>query len=95
MKPSPLKGVHYKRWHTREVYRFQNVICYDATKGKPEGDLAPVEEEIFQKTDTPLRLLFRVFLMTLLLSHISFDNCKDMWAVCEDKFGASDAGNEL
>jgi len=33
--------------------------CYDATKGKPEGDLNPAQLEAFEKINTPsLKALF-------------------------------------
>ena len=41
LKPPAFKGAQYKRWRTRAVYWFQIMGCYDATKGKPEGDLNP------------------------------------------------------
>ena len=70
--------------------------CYDATKGKPEGDLNPAQLEAFEKIDT----LFKGALLSVLDdfivdSYMSFDNGKDMWAALEAKFGASDAGSEL
>ena len=70
--------------------------CYNAIQGKPEGDLTPIEEADFQKTDT----LFKAALLSVLGENIvdhymSFDNGKDMWAALEAKFGVSDAGSEL
>ncbi|XP_071678591.1 uncharacterized protein [Lolium perenne] len=70
--------------------------CYDATLGKPEGELTPAQEQVFQKTDR----LFRAALLSVLGENIiepymSFTNGKDMWAALEAKFGVSDAGSEL
>ena len=96
LKPPAFKGAQYKRWRTRAVYRFQTMGCYDATKGKPEGDLNPAQLEAFEKIDT----LFKGALLSVLDdfivdSYMLFDNGKDMWAALEAKFGASDAGSEL
>ena len=70
--------------------------CYDATKGKPEGDLTPAQQEAYEKIDT----LFKGALLSILDdsivdSYMSLDSGKDMWAALEAKFGASDAGSEL
>jgi hypothetical protein len=70
--------------------------CYDATLGKPEGDLDPQQEQAFQKTDT----LFKAALLSVLGENIvvvyaSIDNGKDMWDALEAKFGVSDASTEL
>ena len=96
MKPFPFKGVLYKRWRMRAVYWFQNSNCYAATKGKPEGELNPDQQEAFEKLDT----LFKSALLSILddsivVSYMSFDTGKDMWDALEAKFGASDAGSEL
>ncbi len=90
MKPSLFEGMHYKRWRVRAVLWFQTMSCYDATLGKPEGDLSPQQEQAFQKTDT----LFKAALLSVLGENIvdpyaSFDNGKDMWAALEAKFGVS------
>ena len=78
-KPFPFKGVLYKRWRMRAVYWFQNSNCYAATKGKPEGDLNPAEQEAFERLDT----LFKSALLSILDdsivdSYMSFDTGKDM-----------------
>ena len=52
MKPPPFEGVNYKRWRTRAVLLFQTMSCYNAMQGEPEGELTPVQEEAFEKTDT-------------------------------------------
>ena len=39
MRPPMFEGIHYKRWHVRAVLWFQTMSCYDATLGKPEGEL--------------------------------------------------------
>ena len=72
------------------------MYCYDATKGKPEGDINPTQQEAFQNMDT----LFKAALLSVLDDSImdscmSFDSGKDMWAALEATFGASGAGNEL
>ena len=72
------------------------MYCYDATKGKPEGDLNPTQQEAFENMDT----LFKAVLLSVLNdsivdSYMSFDSGKDMWATLEAMFGASGVGNEL
>src|SRR4051812_27258180 len=39
MRPPMVEGIHYKRWRVRAVLWFQTMSCYDATLGKPEGEL--------------------------------------------------------
>ena len=72
------------------------MYCYHATKGKPEGDLNPTQQEAFENMDT----LFKATLLSVLDdsimdSYMSFDSGNDMWAALEATFGASGAGNEL
>ena len=72
------------------------MYCYDATKGKPEGDLNPTQQEAFQNMDT----LFKAALLSVLDdsivdSYMSFDSGKDMCAAIEATFGPSGTGNEL
>ena len=72
------------------------MYCYDATKGKPEGDLNPTHHEAFQNMDT----LFKAALLSVLDdsivdSYMLFDSGKEMWAALEATFGASGAGNEF
>ena len=72
------------------------MYCYDATKGKPEGNLNPTQKEAFQNIDT----LFKAALLSVLDdsivdSYMSFDSGKDMWAALEAMFGPSGVGNEL
>src|SRR3989337_332245 len=96
LKPPTFKWVQYKRWRTRAVYWFQTMCCYDATKGKPEGDLNPAQLEAFEKIDTLFKgALLSVLDDSIVDSYMSFDNGKDMWDALEAKFGASDAGSEL
>ena len=96
MKPFAFKGVTYKRWRMRAVYLFQNMNCYDAIKGKPEGDHTSAQEEAFVKLDTLFKgALLSVLDDSIVDSYMSFDNGKDMWAALEAKFGASDVGSEL
>ena len=66
------------------------MYCYDATKGKPKGDLNPTQQEAFQNMDT----LFKAALLSVLDdsivdSYMSFDSGKDMWAALEATFGPS------
>ena len=80
----------------KEVYWFQIMGYYDATKGKPEGDLNPAQLEAFEKIDTLFKgALLSVLDNFILDSYMSFDNGKDMWVALEAKFGASDARSEL
>jgi len=72
------------------------MYCYDATKGKPEGDLNPTQQEAFENMDT----LFKAAILSVLDdsivdSYMSFDSGKDMWVALEAMFGPSGAGNEL
>ena len=80
VKPPVLEGTHYKRWRVRAVLWFENMNCYDATLGKPEGDLTPAQEQIFQKNDR----LFRAALPSVLGENIvdpymTFDHRKGAW----------------
>ena len=70
--------------------------CYDATKGKPEGDLNPAPLEAFKKIDTLFKgTLLSVLDDSIVDSYMLFDNGKNMWAALEAKFGASDAGQRV
>ena len=72
------------------------MYCYDATKGKPEGNLDPAQQEAFTKIDTLFKgALLSVLDDSIVDSYMLFDNGKDMWAAVEAKFGASDAGGKL
>ena len=96
MRPPMFEGIHYKRWRVRAVLWFQTMSCYDATLGKPEGELDAQQEQAFQKMDT----LFKATLLSVLGENIvdayaSIDNGKDMWDALDAKFGVSDVGTEL
>ena len=70
--------------------------CFEASKGKPEGELTPAEEKAFQEAD----ILFRGAVLSVLGenivdSYMSIATGKDMWDALETKFGVSDAGSEL
>ena len=39
IRPPMFEGIHYKRWRVRAVLWFQTMSWYDATLGKPEGEL--------------------------------------------------------
>ena len=72
------------------------MYCYDATKGKPKGNLNPTRQEAFENMDA----LFKAALLSVLDnsivdSYMSFDSGKDMWATLKATFGASGTGNEL
>jgi len=70
--------------------------CYAATKGKPEGDLEPAQQEAFERIDTMFKsALLGIIDDSIVDPYMSLDNGKDMWAALEAKFGASDAGSEL
>ena len=89
------KNVTYCDKHVSSRKCIFFVVCYDATKGKPEGDLNPTQQEAFQNMDT----LFKAALLSVLDdsivdSYMSFDSGKDMWAALEATFGPSGAGNE-
>ena len=72
------------------------MYCYDATKGKPKGNLNPTQQEAFQNMDT----LFKAALLSVLDdsivdSYMSFDSGKDMWVALKAMFVASGTGSEL
>ena len=53
--------------------------CYDATKGKPEGDLNPAQLEAFEKVDTLFKgTLLSVLDDSIVDSYMLFDSGKDM-----------------
>src|SRR3954469_9104806 len=88
--------MHYKRWRKRAVLWFENLNCYSATLGKPEGDLSAEQEATFKKADTMfMATLFSVLGDNIVDPYMSFDNGKDTWKALEAKFGVSDAGTEL
>uniref|UniRef100_A0ACD5VAQ0 Uncharacterized protein n=1 Tax=Avena sativa TaxID=4498 RepID=A0ACD5VAQ0_AVESA len=88
--------MHYKRWRKRAVLWFENLNCYSATLGKPEGDLSAEQEANFKKADTMfMAALFSVLGDNIVDPYMSFDNGKDAWEALEAKFGVSDAGTEL
>ena len=61
--------------------------CYDATKGKPEGDLNPAQLEAFEKIDTLFKgTLLSVLDDSIVYSYMSFENGKNMWVALEAKF---------
>src|SRR5438132_6717221 len=70
--------------------------CFDASNGKPEGDLTPAEEKVFQEADTLFRgAVLSVLGENIIDSYMHITNGKDMWDALEAKFGVSDAGSEL
>ena len=95
-RPPPFDGMHYKRWRKRAVLWFENLNCYSATLGKPEGDLSAEQEANFKKADTMfMAALFSVLGDNIVDPYMSFDNGKDAWEALEAKFGVSDASTEL
>ena len=72
------------------------MYCYDATKGKPEGDLNPTQQEAFENMDT----LFEAALLSVLDdsivdSYMSFDSGKDMWVALEAIVGVKTGGSRV
>ena len=64
------------------------MYCYDATKGKPEGDLNPTQQEAFENMDTLIKAaLLSVLDDSIMDSYVLFDSSKDMWAALEATFG--------
>ncbi|KAK1662257.1 hypothetical protein QYE76_050416 [Lolium multiflorum] len=96
LKPPPFEGVNYKRWRARAILWLTTMRCFDATKGKPEGELTPLEEKAFEDADTLLRgAIISVLGENIVDSYLSISTGKDMWDAIEAKFGVSDAGSEL
>jgi hypothetical protein len=94
--PPPFDGVYCKRWRTRTVLWLKNLGCHSATLGRHDGDLAPAQEEAFQKVDTMfMGALFNILGDNIVDTYMSFDNCKDAWDALDAKFGVSDAGTKL
>ncbi|KAK1684807.1 hypothetical protein QYE76_045655 [Lolium multiflorum] len=95
LKPLPFEGVNYKRWRARAILWLTTMRCFDATNGKPEGELTPLEEKSFEDADTLLRgAIISVLGKNIVDSYFSISTGKDMWDAIEAKFGVSDAGNE-
>ena len=96
LRPLPFEGVHYKRWRARATLWFETMKCFDAAKGKPEGELTPAEEKAFQEADTLFRgAVLSVLGENIVDSYMSIAIGKDMWDALKGKFGFSDAGSEL
>ncbi|XP_071683400.1 uncharacterized protein [Lolium perenne] len=96
LKPPPFEGVNYKRWRARAILWLTTMRCFDATKGKPEGELTPLKEKAFEDADTLLRgAIISVLGENIVDSYLSISTGKDMWDAIEVKFGVSDAGSEL
>ncbi len=96
LRPPPFEGVHYKRWRARATLWFETMKCFDAAKGKPEGELTPAEEKVFQEADTLLRgAILSVLGENIIDPYLSITTGKGMWDALEAKFGVSDAGSEL
>ncbi|XP_071683135.1 uncharacterized protein [Lolium perenne] len=96
LKPPPFEGVNYKRCRARAILCLTTMRCFDATKGKPEGEITPLEEKAFEDADTLLRgAIISVLGENIVDSYLSISTGKDMWDAIEAKFGVLDAGSEL
>src|SRR3954468_18637579 len=81
--------MHFKRWRKRAVLWFENLNCYSATLGKPEGDLSAEQEANFKKADTMFMAdLFSVLGDNIVDPYMSFDNGKDTWEALEPSLGS-------
>jgi hypothetical protein len=70
--------------------------CFDASKGKPQRELTPLEEKAFEEADNLMRgAIISVLGENIVDSYMSITTGKDMWDALEAKFGVSDAGSEL
>jgi hypothetical protein len=70
--------------------------CFDASKGKPQRELTPIEEKAFEEADNLMRgAVISVLGENIVDSYLSLTMGKDMWDVLEAKFGVSDTGSEL
>jgi hypothetical protein len=70
--------------------------CFDASKGKPQRELTPLEEKAFEEADNLMRgAIISVLGDNIVDSYLSITTGKDMWDALEAKFGVSDAGSEL
>jgi hypothetical protein len=68
----------------------------NASKGKPEGELPPVEEKAFQEVDNLLKgAILSVLGENFVNSYMSITMDKNMWDALGDKFGFSNADSEL
>ena len=64
------------------------MYCYDTTKGKPEGDLNPTQQEAFENMDTLFKAaLLSVLDDTIVDSYMSFDSGKVMCAALKATLG--------
>ena len=79
LRPPPFEGMHYKRWRTRAILWLTTMNCFDAAKGKPEGELTPAEEKAFQEADTLLRgAILSVLGENIVDSYLPIATGKDM-----------------
>jgi hypothetical protein len=71
---------------------FQNLNFYNATRGKPHGELFVAHQEAFQKADTIFMvILFSVLGDNIVDPYMLFYNVNDVWDALEVKFAVSDA----
>jgi hypothetical protein len=64
--------------------------CFDAAKGKLEGELTPAEEKAFQEADTLLRgAILSVLCENIINPYLSITMGKGMWDALKAKFGVS------
>jgi hypothetical protein len=96
LKPSVFEGIYYKRWHARTVIWLTTMRCFDASKGKPQRELTPIEDKAFEEADNLMRgAIISVLGENIVDSYLSLTTGKDMWDALEAKFGVSDVGSEL
>jgi hypothetical protein len=96
LKPPVFEGVNYKRWCARTVIWLTTMRCFDASKGKPQRELTPVEEKAFEKADNLVRgAIISVLGENIVDSYLSITTGKDMWDALEAMFGVLYASNEL
>jgi hypothetical protein len=96
LKPPVFEGVNYKRWCSRTIIWLTTMRCFDASNGKPQRKLTPVEEKAFEEADNLMRgAIISVLGENIVDSYLSITTGKDMWDALEAKFGVSNAGSEL
>ncbi|KAK1695814.1 hypothetical protein QYE76_012511 [Lolium multiflorum] len=94
-RPHSFDGMHYKRWRTKAVLWFTNLVCFSATDARPEGPLSAEEQGKFEKVDAMFKAaLFSILGDNIVDPYMAFDHGKDAWDALEAKFGVSDAGTE-
>jgi hypothetical protein len=86
--PWSSRGVNYKRWHARTVIWLTTMRCFDASKGKPQRELTPIEEKAFEEADNLMRCaIISVLGENIVDLYLSITTGKDMCDALEAKFG--------